>query len=196
MNVREKEHIAQPAALQSILQESEGLRFDMASDLLTGSLLRTLAASKPAGKLLEIGTGTGIATAWLLDGMDQESQLITVDCDAAVVHIAKKYLGHDQRVSFYIEDAGEWLERESAERFDLIFADAWPGKYSHLAQALRLLKVGGLYVIDDMLPQENWPEGHGATVDRLIVELEERDDLLLTKMGWSTGLIAAVKVRE
>jgi predicted O-methyltransferase YrrM len=192
--MREQEHLNPPAVLKQILQESEALSFQMASDLLTGSLLRTLAASKPAGKLLEIGTGTGIATSWLLDGMDQESRLISIDQDAEAVSVAKKYLEHDNRVTFYIEDAGPWLERFSDHSYDLIFADAWPGKYSHLEAALRLLKAGGLYVIDDMLPQPNWPEGHGAQVDQLLEMLEKRADLLLTKMAWSTGVIVAVKL--
>jgi predicted O-methyltransferase YrrM len=194
MNMREQEHLNPPAVLKQILQESEALGFRMASDLLTGSLLRTLAATKPAGKLLEIGTGTGIATSWLLDGMDQESQLITIDQDAEVVSVAKKYLGHDNRVTFHTEDAGPRLERLSDRSYDLIFADAWPGKYSHLEVALRLLKTGGLYLIDDMLPQPNWPEGHGAQVNQLLAVLEKRSDLLLTKMAWSTGIIVAVRV--
>jgi predicted O-methyltransferase YrrM len=126
--------------------------------------------------------------------MDQGAQLITIDQDAEAVSVAKKYLGHDQRVTFYTEDAGPWLERFLGPSYDLIFADAWPGKYSHLEAALRLLKAGGLYVIDDMLPQPNWPEGHGARVDQLLAILERRSDLLLTKMAWSTGVIVAVKV--
>jgi hypothetical protein len=31
-----------------------------------------------------------------------------------------------------------------------------------------MLKPGGLYVIDDMLPQPNWPEGHAAKAEVLI----------------------------
>jgi predicted O-methyltransferase YrrM len=34
--------------------------FTMASDAWTGALLRTLAAAKPGGSLLELGTGTGL----------------------------------------------------------------------------------------------------------------------------------------
>jgi predicted O-methyltransferase YrrM len=82
----------------------------------------------------------------------------------------------------------------SDHSYDLIFADAWPGKYSHLESALRLLNAGGLYLIDDMLPQPNWPEGHGAQVDQLLAMLGKRSDLLLTKMAWSTGIIVAVKI--
>jgi predicted O-methyltransferase YrrM len=56
----------------------------MASEPRTGSLLRTLAAAKPKGRFLELGTGTGIATAWLPAGMDAGSMLTTVDTDASV----------------------------------------------------------------------------------------------------------------
>ena len=45
--------------------------FTMPSEIKTCSLLRTLAASKPSSKFLELGTGTGLSTCWILDGMDQ-----------------------------------------------------------------------------------------------------------------------------
>ena len=192
--MNERAHLDPPAALRRIGEESEASGFGLASDPLMGSLLRTLAAAKPGGQFLEIGTGTGLATAWILDGMDRESRLVTVDQDASVVSIARKYLGEDPRVTFSIADAGPWLESRSGPQFDLIFADAWPGKYSHLNEALGLLKAGGLYVIDDMLPQANWPEGHGMRVERLIAELERRGELQLTKMNWSSGIVVAAKV--
>ncbi len=168
----------------------------MASDLPTGSLLRTLAAAKPAGRFLELGTGTGLATAWLLDGMDRAPRLVSIESDAAVLAIARDVLGGDDRVTFVQADGGDWLRQAASSQFDLIFADAWPGKYSHLHDALRTLKRGGLYVIDDMLPQPNWPDGHEANVTQLIATLERRDDLRLTKLDWSTGLIIAAKVEE
>jgi len=39
----------------------------MPSDVMVGALLRLLAAAKPGGRMLELGTGTGLATAWVLD---------------------------------------------------------------------------------------------------------------------------------
>ena len=77
--------------------------------------------------------------------------------------------------------------------FDLIFADAWPGKYSEINEILDLVKVGGFYIIDDMLTQPNWPEGHQENVNKLIEYLENREDFHLTKMNWSTGIIIATK---
>lgn len=183
-----------PTALRQILAETETLGFDMASQMQTGSLLRTLAASRPGGRFLELGTGTGAATAWLLDGMDEQSHLISVEQDRRFLSVAQRYLGADTRVAFYLEDAEEVLGRIAGQEFDLIFADTWAGKYTHLEESLSLIKVGGLYVIDDMLPQPNWPEGHAGKVEGLISTLESRRDLRLTKMEWSSGIIIAAKV--
>src|SRR5262245_6517275 len=182
-----------PALLPKILARTEKIKFGMASDELTGSLLRTLAASKPASNLLELGTGTGVATAWLLDGMDRESRLTSVENDEAVLSIAREILGSDDRVTFIHADGEDWLSREEAALFDLIFADSWPGKYNHLEEALGLLKPAGLYVIDDMLPQPNWPDGHASRVLELIAALENRNDLIITKLKWSTGLMIAAR---
>jgi hypothetical protein len=45
-----------------------------------------------------------------------------------------------------------------------------------------------------MLPQPNWPAGHSARAKKLIAMLEERNDITLTKMGWSTGIVIVTKV--
>jgi hypothetical protein len=50
----------------------------------------------------------------------------------------------------------------------------WPGKFSYLDKALALLHPGGLYVIDDLQPQPNWPEGHAPKVPALMSDLERR----------------------
>ena len=185
-----------PAGLHDILTETHAVGFELSSDLLTGALLRTLAASKPAGQFLELGTGTGAGACWLLDGMDAASRLHTVDIDEANIAIAKSHLGRDPRITFYREDGEAALKRMRAYgmKFDLIFADATPGKYVFLDDALALLKLGGWYVIDDMLPQPAWPEGHAAKVPALIAALESRKDLRLVKMNWSTGIMLATKI--
>jgi predicted O-methyltransferase YrrM len=56
-----------------------------------------------------------------------------------------------------------------------------------------MLNTGGLYIIDDMLPQSNWPEGHHEKAMNLVNKLEERNDLILTKQNWATGIIIGVK---
>ncbi len=49
-----------PPIIEQIEAATKKIGFRLASEPLTGSLLRTLAASKPAGQILEIGSGTGI----------------------------------------------------------------------------------------------------------------------------------------
>jgi predicted O-methyltransferase YrrM len=182
-----------PAVLPVLQRESGALGFRLACTPPVGSLLRTLAASKPAGALLELGTGTGVGTAWLLDGMGPGGRLVTVDNDPRVSAVARRHLVGDPRVTFHTEDAAALLGRLPECGCDLVFADAWAGKYTHLGDALRLLKPGGLYVVDDMLPQADWSSDHRAKAVELIAELERRDDLVLTVMSWSTGVVVAAK---
>lgn len=78
-------------------------------------------------------------------------------------------------------------------RYDLIFADTWSGKYRMLDEALSLLLRGGLYVIDDMLPQSNWPDGHADKVDALMAELTQRTDLHVCVMNWSCAVVLAAR---
>ena len=167
--------------------------FTMASDILTCSLLRTLAASKLSGKFLELGTGTGLSTSWILDGMDNESTLLSIDNEPLFLKIAKDKLGFDNRLNLVLTDGEKWVKENINQKFDYIFADTCPGKYLLLNEVLSMLNKGGLYIIDDMLPQPNWPEGHQEKATKLVGYLESREDLILTKQVWATGIIVAVK---
>jgi len=182
-----------PTAYAPIDDATKQSGFTMASDPLTCSLLRTLAASKPGGKFLELGTGTGLSTAWILDGMDGESTLISIDYAPEFLHIAEQYLGGDKRLTLICTDGEAWINKNAGEKFDYIFADTWHGKYLVLEEALKMLNKGGLYIIDDMLPQLNWPEGHAEKAITLVSVLEKRDDLFVTKQNWATGIVVAVK---
>jgi len=183
----------QPEAIRGIVSDTEAIAFNMISEAKVGSLLATLAASKPGGRFLEIGTGTGHGTAWLLDGMDAASILDTVDTDESVVAVAQRHLGADNRVRFHIMDGAEFLRGASPGEYDLIYADAWPGKFSHLDEALALLRPGGMYVIDDLLPQTNWPEDHALKVPALIQDIERRDDFATVRLAWASGLMLVVR---
>ncbi len=182
-----------PKTYTDIVESTKSSGFTMASDILTCSLLRTLAASKSSGKFLELGTGTGLSTSWILDGMDNESSLISIDNEPLFLEIAKNKLGIDNRLSLILTDGGKWVEENKSQKFDYIFADTWHGKYLLLDEVLSMLNKGGLYVIDDMISQPNWPEGHQEKAKKLVAYLETREDLLLTKQIWATGIIMAVK---
>lgn len=90
-------------------------------------------------------------------------------------------------------DAGKWIEENQHLDFDFIFADTWHGKYLMLEETLNMLKPGGLYIVDDLLPQKNWPEGHEQKASAFINCLKEKTTLASVKLDWATGIMLGVR---
>ena len=182
-----------PKNYDLLLKKSSEIGFTMPSDIYVGCLLKTLVASKPNSRILEIGTGIGLSLSWMVEGLDRKSKLISIDNDLFLINTVMAFFKNDPRIQLICKEAGTWLKNYSGGLFDLVFADSWPGKYSEIDHVLSLIKVGGFYVIDDMIPQQNWPEGHHGNVKKLITQLEARKDFTITKMEWSTGIILMTK---
>lgn len=185
-----------PSSLPELQAAARAAGFTMSCDARTGSLLATLAAARPGGRILELGTGVGEGTAWLLSGMDEAATLVTVELDDSVQAVARGQFGADERVTFVTGDGGRWLEGYDGAPFDLVFADTWPGKFNRLDRALELVAPGGTYVIDDLTPAPDWPEGHEAAVTDLLAVLEGRSDFRTTRLTWSSGLLIAVRTGD
>ncbi len=180
-----------PPAVERITAEARAAGLACGSDEHTGALLRGLAASKPGGALLELGTGLGLGAAWLLDGMDARARLTSVDVED-VGGVARRCLGHDPRLELVVADAADFLERLGSRRFDLIFADAPFGKFFDLERTLHALAPGGLYVVDDMLPEAH-DAGRRELLEQVAAALRARPDLVLTGLSWGTGLLVATR---
>lgn len=188
-------YVRYPVALPQIETNTREVQFGMSSEPLVGALLRVLAASKPGGRILELGTGTGLATAWLLDGMDAGASLTSVDVNVSLQRLAGQVLAQDKRLTLVTEDGAYFLRKQPPQSFDLIFADAMPGKYEGLEDALAALKIGGFYVIDDMLPQPNWPDGHAGKVPVLLNRLGSHPDFVIVPVSWASGVVVAVRTQ-
>ncbi|MES2309078.1 MAG: class I SAM-dependent methyltransferase [Verrucomicrobiota bacterium] len=184
-----------PLFYDEILHQSQQVGFKMPSDKATGALLRALASSKPRSRFLELGTGTGLGACWLLEGMDPDSTLLSVEFDERYHRIAQKSLLHDKRLQLVLEEGLSFLEKLTDDSFDFIYADTWPGKYVGFEHSLRILKKGGIIVLDDMLPQPNWPEDHPPKVEKLLQEIDElpRNIYSVVRQCWYTGHILITK---
>lgn len=191
--MNKEETVPFPPQYLDVLKATKALDFKMGSDVLTGNLLQTLAASKPKAGFLEIGTGTGLSATWILNGMDSQSTLLSVDNNPDLVALAIQYLGSDPRLTLQVADGGKFIKSLAGQTFDFIFADSWPGKYNTFEEALRLVAPGGIYIVDDMIPQPNWPEGHQQLVDELLAKLEALKDFRVCKMNWSTGIVVCTR---
>lgn len=70
----------------------------------TGSALRLLAAAAQARTVVEVGSGAGVASLWLLEGMPRDGVLTTIDPDPA----------HQRAVKQAFSDAGVTTHRTRA----------------------------------------------------------------------------------
>lgn len=191
--MNESNILDKPNIYDRILDKSNEIGFTMPSDIFIGTLLKTLITSKPKSNILELGTGIGLSLSWMIEGLDEASNLISVDNDPKLIEIVRDFFDHDPRVHLICEDGTSWIKNYKGNKFDLVFADAWPGKYSETNEILNLINVGGFYIIDDMKAQPNWPKGHQENVNNLIEYLEQRKDFSMTKLNWSTGIIIMTK---
>ncbi len=183
----------EPAALAAVLEGAKAIGFIHGSDPKVGALLRVMAASKPAGQLLELGTGAGIGTCWLLDGMDSQARITTVEINPKSQGVAQQILDRDPRITFIKEDSEAFLRRQSPSSFDLIFADAPPGKHTVLDLSLTLLRPGGLYICDDVKPGPDWPAERVARVHGTIAELGSRRGFRRVYVAWRSGVVILAK---
>ena len=182
-----------PQAYEAILADTRKIGFQSWCWPQIGALLRVLAATKPGGRMLEIGTGTGVGTCWLLDGMDAAARLTTVDVSPKVQAIAQTHLGMDTRLTILSEDGAATIGRQLPNSFDLIFADGGAGKHTLLDEALALLRPGGIYICNDTKPHPLWPPEHAAKIPPLMEKLAARQDFRRLYIDWSSGAVVMVK---
>ncbi|MHA0038883.1 NUDIX domain-containing protein [Deinococcus sp. PESE-13] len=143
-------HLQAPPLVARADELARASGFDRSCSEETGRLLRTLAASKPGGRVLELGSGLGAGAAWLLAGMDASARLLTVESDSERARLTAELLQGDPRAEVR---AGDWAQALEFGPFDLIFADAEAAKTPQALDRLAdALKPGGLLVMDNFSP--------------------------------------------
>ncbi len=88
----------QPKTYTTLPQKCEEIGFTMPSDIYISTLLKSLVASKPNGRFLELGTGFGLSLVSMIEGMVGHSQIISVDNDHDLISIVSKVIGKRQNV--------------------------------------------------------------------------------------------------
>lgn len=123
------------------------------SDPEVGRLLEALAAALDADRILEVGTAIGYGTLCMARGAPR-SRVVTLDQDPAMLAAARGYLERGEvldRVEFLEGPALDSLARLEGP-FDLAYLDAAKTEYRrYFDAALRLLRVGGMVVADNLL---------------------------------------------
>jgi len=166
-------------------------QFRMSSEPRTGALLRALVASKPGGRILEIGSGVGVGAAWLLDGMDAAARLTTIEVHERIGAVCRALLAEDERVEVVTSDACAWLERYDGPPFDFVFVDTTTAKFHRRDLIFAHLAEGALFVADDLLPQDSWAPEHPARVELFRKEILTEPCLVPALVDWASGLVIA-----
>lgn len=128
-----------------------------------GAALRFLAAALDARAVVEIGTGCGVSGIWLLRGMAKDGILTSIDAEPEHHRLARRSFTEagfpTARVRLITGRALEVLPRLTDRVYDIVFCDAAKAEYpDYLAEALRLLRPGGVVAFDNAL----W---HGRAAD-------------------------------
>lgn len=108
-------------------------------------LVATLVASKPGGRIAEIGTSYGDGAAAIAGALAGGASFVTVELDPERAAAARSRLAGTAAEVL----AGDWRELLPARSpFDLVFADGGVGYES----VVDLLALGGIVVKDDLTP--------------------------------------------
>lgn len=167
--------------------------FNLSSDRTTGTLLRCLAAIKPGGRLLEVGSGLAVGAAWLLEGMDDDSELVTIEIHPEAASVCRDLLAEDTRATVVEAEAAGWLEAYNGPPFDLAFVDTTIVKFERLDLLLDVLAPGAILIADDLLPQPKWLHGHIERVARFRANIVAHPRLHAILIDWGTGILLASK---
>jgi predicted O-methyltransferase YrrM len=123
-------------------------------DAEVGALLRVLALSIAASRILEIGTAIGYSGIWLAGALPAGGMLLTMESNADRARIARENFaraGFADRVNVVGGDAQRMIAKVAGP-FDLIFQDGDKAAYGPMLDRLvSLLRPGGLLVTDNVL---------------------------------------------
>lgn len=158
-----------------------------------GRLLSVLAGQVTKGSILEIGTGFGVGSSWILSAIAPTAQLITVDHSKEKIDLVSNNIRHNQ-VEFI---CGDWKEVITKGPFQFVFADAAAAKIIESELLVKTLEVGGMLFMDDFTPEEHFPEEWKKKPDFVREFWLNHTDLFATEIYLTpkTSAILATKIQ-
>ena len=133
------------------------------------SLLKFLLAMKEPKEILEVGTAIGFSALLMSEYGPKDCHITTIEKYEKRIPLAKenfKKAGKEDAITLLEGDAVDILQTLEGT-YDFIFMDAAKGQYiNFLPDILRLLKVGGLLISDNVLQDGDIIESRFAVTRR------------------------------
>jgi predicted O-methyltransferase YrrM len=158
-----------------------------------GSYLAFLAQLLKAQSVVEVGTGSGVGSLWLLDGMLKSGTLTSIDDEMEHSSIAKQALVDAEiapsRFRLITNPVMEVMTKLTDRAYDLVIYRHNPEDLTYaISEAQRILRSGGVFVIDNFFGGGKVSDP--AQRDPKTVALREAGKLLKVESEiWSTTLI-------
>lgn len=166
-----------------------------------GRLLGALAASRPSGRLAEIGTGTGVGASWIASTMGADASFVTVEIDDARAAACAELFAAVGNMRVLHGDWHDVLPPEAP--FDLLFFDGGGWKRSPPQQmraesdrALELVAPGGVVAMDNLTPEHLWPAERPRWPDALRQHWLGSDALVATEVLTTPDSSAILAVKR
>ena len=167
-----------------------------------GALMRVLAAAVQARSAVEIGTGSGVGSLYLLAGMHPDGVLTTIDPEvenqrAARVSFAEAQI-RSPRVRTIAGSPRDVIGRLTDHAYDLVsFPAQAPHALDLLEHARRLLRPGGVLVVPhalyhDRVADPTARDERTRAVREVLRAVTAAEDLVPALTGSGDGVLAAV----
>ncbi|WP_344924332.1 O-methyltransferase [Aquimarina addita] len=146
----------EPELLKQLTRETyqKMLQPRMLSGAYQGRILSMLSKLTNPKNILEIGTYTGYSALCLVEGMDKEGTLHTIDINEELEDFQRKYFdksNHGHQIIQHIGDATKIIPNLDLT-FDLVFIDADKPNYpAYFALIIDKMNTGGIIISDNVL---------------------------------------------
>jgi predicted O-methyltransferase YrrM len=160
-----------------------------------GRVLAVQAAHlRPNARVLEIGAGVGIATAWLITGLGPRTDvdILSVDVDTALSAAAARTYQWPSYVRIETADAATTMA-DHPDTFDLILADASASTLDHVNAIVDASRSGGMLIFNRTTVSAT-ANGPDTSLTALRQTVLDHDKLVAVDIDWSTGLLIASKL--
>ena len=170
------------------------------------SLLKFLLAMKEPKDILEVGTAIGFSALLMSEYGPKDCHITTIEKYEKRIPLAKenfKKAGKEDAITLLEGDATDILQSLEGT-YDFIFMDAAKGQYiNFMPDILRLLKVGGLLISDNVLQDGDIIESRFAVTRRnrtiharmreYLYELKHHEDLETGILPVGDGVTISVR---
>lgn len=114
-----------------------------------GQFLSLLVSLRQPKRILEIGTGSGYSTLWLLRWLGEGGRIVTLERDEARYRESLA-LFYQKPIDVFHVDAMDFL-RAQHDMYDMVFLDCEKRLYPELWPLIRTrLREGGIVVVDNL----------------------------------------------